>query len=66
MFSLGAGATCYYNALFLIMVVVQGIFTGLVAGQIGENSIVAGFKHSLIMTFSGFGILMILFQTGMI
>lgn len=66
MFSLGAGSKCYYNALFLIMVTVQGIFTGLVSGQIGENSIAAGFKHSLIMTCSGFGILMILFQTGLI
>ncbi len=66
MFNLGVGASCYYNALFLIMATVQGIFTGLVSGQIGENSITAGFKHSLIMTFSGFGILMILFQTGLI
>lgn len=66
MFSLGAGSSCYYNALFLIMAVVQGIFTGLVAGQIGENSVIAGIKHSLIMTLSGFGALMILFQTGLI
>ncbi|MDD5416710.1 MAG: type II secretion system F family protein [Candidatus Aenigmarchaeota archaeon] len=66
MFNLGGGASCYYNSLFLLMAVIQGIFAGLVAGQIGENSIVAGFKHSLIMTFSGFGILMILFQTGLI
>lgn len=66
MFSLGSGASCYYNALFLIMAVVQGIFTGLVAGQIGENSVIAGIKHSLIMTFSGFGVLMVLFQTGLI
>lgn len=66
MFNLGGGASCYYNSLFLLMTVVQGIFAGLVAGQIGENSVVAGVKHSLIMTFSGFGILMILFQTGLI
>jgi len=66
MFNLGSGAPCYYNALFLLMAVIQGIFTGLVAGQIGENSIVAGIKHSLIMTFSGFGILMIMFQSGLI
>ena len=48
------------------MVVIQGIFAGLVAGQIGENSIVAGLKHSLIMTLSGFSILLILFQSGVI
>lgn len=66
MFALGAGAICYYNALFLVMIVVQGIFSGLVAGQIGENSVIAGFKHSAIMTISGFSILMILFQTGLV
>ncbi|MBR9682591.1 MAG: type II secretion system F family protein, partial [Candidatus Aenigmarchaeota archaeon] len=38
MFSLGTGAILYYNALFISMIVVQGIFTGLVAGQIGEGS----------------------------
>jgi len=48
------------------MVVIQGIFTGLVAGQIGEGRIIAGFKHSAIMTISGFAVLMILFQTGLI
>lgn len=66
LFSLGTGAIGYYNALFLIMVVIQGIFTGLVAGQIGEGRIIAGFKHSAIMTISGFAVLMILFQTGLI
>ena len=60
-FQLGAGGRCYYNALFLVMAVIQGIFSGLVAGEIGENSIVAGLKHSIIMTLSGFGILMLLF-----
>ncbi|MBU4033136.1 MAG: type II secretion system F family protein [Candidatus Thermoplasmatota archaeon] len=66
MFNLGGGSACYYNSLFLLMVVMQGIFAGLVAGQIGENSVIAGIKHSMIMAFSGFGILMILFQTGLI
>lgn len=64
MFALGVGAKCYYNALFLLMAIVQGIFSGLVAGQIGENSVIAGLKHSLIMTASGFAILLILLQTG--
>jgi len=58
--------SCYYYALFLLMAVVQGIFSGLVAGQIGEGSVVAGFKHSLIMTLSGFGILLFLIKIGMI
>lgn len=39
----------YYVSLFFYMSVVQAIFSGLVAGQIGENSVTAGVKHSLIM-----------------
>ncbi|MFH1229422.1 MAG: type II secretion system F family protein [Candidatus Aenigmatarchaeota archaeon] len=58
MFALGEGGGCYYNALFMLMVIIQGIFTGLVAGQIGEGSVSAGAKHSIIMTFSGFFILL--------
>lgn len=61
---LGTGAACYYRALFMLMAVVQGIFSGLVAGQIGENSAIAGIKHSLIMTLSGFAIIMLLLFLG--
>ncbi|MFH1473307.1 MAG: type II secretion system F family protein [Candidatus Aenigmatarchaeota archaeon] len=64
MFSLKEGGTCYYNALFLVMAVVQGIFSGLVAGQIGEGSVYAGVKHSIIMTISGFAILIALMLSG--
>ena len=64
MLGLKSGGTCYYNALFILMAVVQGIFSGLVAGQIGEGSIAAGVKHSIIMTLSGFGTLYVLLLTG--
>lgn len=66
MFNIPAGGRCYYNGLFLLMTVVQGIFAGLVAGQIGEGSVIAGFKHSIIMTLSGFGVLLTLLLTGLI
>jgi flagellar protein FlaJ len=66
MFEIGKGGTCYYYALFIVMVVIQGIFSGLVAGQIGEGSVTAGFKHSLIMTTSGFGVLLLLLKLGVI
>ena len=46
------------------MVLVQGIFSGLVSGQIGEDSVVAGFKHSVIMTTAGFAILILFFVYG--
>lgn len=65
-FSLGAGAAAYYRSLFMSMILIQGIFTGLVSGQIGENSVLAGVKHSLIMTAAGFGIFIIAFRLGMI
>jgi archaeal flagellar protein FlaJ len=57
---------CYYYALFILMAVMQGIFSGLVAGQIGEGSMIAGLKHSSIMTISGFGILVFLLKAGLI
>ena len=58
--------SCYYYALFLLMAIIQGIFSGLVAGQIGEGSVTAGLKHSSIMTLSGFGILLFLLKAGVI
>ncbi len=50
----------YYRSLFFIMIIVQGFFTGLIAGQIGSDSIAAGVKHSLIFLISGFSVFLIL------
>ncbi|MFZ3077856.1 MAG: type II secretion system F family protein [Candidatus Aenigmatarchaeota archaeon] len=65
MFSFGTGAMSYYRALFFSMIIVQGIFSGLIAGQIGSNSALAGVKHSVILTATGFGIFMIALRLGM-
>ncbi|MBI4020223.1 MAG: type II secretion system F family protein [Candidatus Aenigmarchaeota archaeon] len=46
------GITAYYISLFFSIVLIQGIFTGLIAGQLGEDSVVAGGKHALIMVIS--------------
>lgn len=54
----------YYRALFFTMILVQGFFSGLMAGQIGSDSIVAGIKHSLIMSLSGFFIYIFVVKTG--
>lgn len=62
----GIEKSCYYYALFLLMAIIQGIFSGLVAGQIGEGSVTAGLKHSSIMTISGFSILLFLLKAGVI
>jgi len=40
---------CYYLALFFSISIIQSMMGGLVAGQIGEGSAIAGIKHSLIL-----------------
>ena len=39
----------YYVSLFFLMSVIVSFCSGLVAGQISENSVIAGIKHSVIM-----------------
>ncbi len=50
---LGTGEGIYYEGLFLSMVLIQGIFTGLIIGQVRNNSPSAGIKHSMIMAGTG-------------
>lgn len=56
LFSFGAlnDPACYYKSLFFAMIIIQGIFSGLIAGQISSDSLVAGIKHSLLLTTLGF------------
>jgi flagellar protein FlaJ len=39
----------YYRTLFFHMVLIQAFFNGILAGQLGEGSVVAGLKHSAVM-----------------
>jgi len=55
----------YYRSLFLVMIIIQGFFAGLIAGQIVSDSVVAGVKHSLIMVFSGFFIFILVIKAGL-
>jgi len=48
----------YYKSLFFLMVVVQGVFTGIMAGQISGKSWVDGMRHGLIMMFLGAAIIL--------
>lgn len=57
---------CYYTSLFFFMSTIEAICCGLVAGQISENSITAGLKHSMIMTAVIFGTFTILIRIGLI
>jgi archaeal flagellar protein FlaJ len=43
--------------IFLHMTIIQGFFGGLAAGKMGEGSIGAGIKHSLIMILAGYAVL---------
>ena len=60
-FGVQPGTTAsYYTSLFFYMALIQSLFSGLIAGQISENSVTAGVKHSLIMvgiTLGAFSIL---------
>ena len=55
----------YYRSLFFIMILVQGFFSGLIAGQISSDSVTAGVKHSLIMTLTGFFVYILVVKTGL-
>ena len=59
------GISSYYTSLFFLTVIIEAIFIGLIAGQLGSNSINAGFKHSLIMLFSGVGVFLFLAKIGL-
>jgi len=63
--ALPQGVGLYYVSLFFIVVIIQGIFTGLIAGQLGENSVIAGTKHSFIMVFVSIGIFIFMAKTGL-
>jgi archaeal flagellar protein FlaJ len=56
----------YYKALFFIMILIQGFFSGLIAGQISSDSIVEGVKHSLVMLFAGFLIFVLVIKLGLV
>ncbi|UCC91342.1 MAG: hypothetical protein JSV39_03435, partial [Candidatus Aenigmatarchaeota archaeon] len=65
-FAVPGGIGCYYFALFFTVLLIQAVFMGLIAGQLGENSIVAGTKHSLIMLASIFIIFMFIVKMGLL
>ncbi len=60
------GAKCYYKGLFFTMVLIQGIFSGLISGVIESNSLRAGIKHVIVMSVSGALIFLIVAWLGII
>jgi flagellar protein FlaJ len=49
-----------YKLIFLHAVLIQGLFSGLVAGMMGEGNVYSGLKHSAIMVAIGY-VIFILF-----
>ncbi len=43
-----------FKQLFLWLVVIEGIFSGLATGKMAEGSFIAGLKHALILTTIGY------------
>lgn len=56
----------YYTSLFFIMSLIVAFFSGLVAGQISENSVAAGIRHSLIMVIVVVGAFLLLINLNII
>ena len=46
----------FYNATFQWLILIEGFFSGLVVGKMAHGNIVAGLKHSLILTAVGYGV----------
>lgn len=59
------GISCYYLGMFFAISIIQALMSGLVAGQIGEDSIKAGIKHSIILMSITFGAYFIIIYLGL-
>lgn len=66
MFGVSPGIGAYYSSLFFYMAFIQAFFAGLVAGQINENSMIAGLKHSIILSVVVFVSFMFLSRMGLL
>jgi len=56
----------YYASIFFFMSIIVAVACGLVAGQISENSLTAGLKHSAIMAGVVIGAMLILKAAGVL
>jgi flagellar protein FlaJ len=57
LFTMSSMSPTDLERVFLHMTLIQGFFGGLVAGKMGEGSMSAGLKHSLIMMLLGYAVL---------
>ena len=55
----------YYISLFFASLVILGACVGLITGQLGENSIMAGIKHSIIMVVISVSVFLFISKLGL-
>ncbi|MBN2102277.1 MAG: type II secretion system F family protein [Candidatus Aenigmarchaeota archaeon] len=58
--------SCYYTAIFFTMMIILSITTGLIAGQLGDNSVIAGSKHVMMMLAAVFLLFLFFARTGIL
>lgn len=58
--------SCYYTAIFFSMMIILSITTGLIAGQLGDNSAIAGSKHVIIMLAAVFILFLFFARAGIL
>jgi flagellar protein FlaJ len=54
LFTMSTTSPASLQRIFLHLTLVQGFFSGLAAGKMGEGSVSAGLKHSLVMMLLGY------------
>jgi flagellar protein FlaJ len=49
-----------YSDIFQWLILIEGFFSGLVIGKMAEGSLLAGLKHSFVLTVIGYGVFLLL------
>ena len=49
-----AGGGMNLGAIFLVTIIIQGLFAGLMIGKFAEGNFKVGLKHSIVMVLSGY------------
>ncbi|RLJ07221.1 MAG: hypothetical protein DRP16_03835, partial [Candidatus Aenigmatarchaeota archaeon] len=45
-----------FSDVFVVFIIIQGFFAGLVTGKISEGTLISGLKHSVILILLGYAI----------
>jgi len=47
-----------FDEIFLVLVIIQGVFAGLAIGKMAEGTMLAGIKHSMVLTTLGLSVIL--------